>query len=133
MAKKLLKLMGEVLCELILGIGYMIENSLRPLSKLLVYLLPYVMMFMGAYGYKERQSFVPGGELFIPVVVFLVSYFIGQMANKLGKGDTFPVPQKRFTAEDEDGNPEIEVDRIQELILYIADVEEWLSRKGYMR
>lgn len=130
---KLLRLTGMIACEFLLGILYFIEDNLRNFGHLLDLLLPYGMLFLGMYAYKFRGEFAVGAEFFLPVVVMLVSYYCKNLANKLGKGDTFPVPEKRFTSYDDDGNPEIEVDRIQELILYINDVEEWLERKGYFR
>ena len=130
---KLLQLTGEIVSEAILAVLYFAENNLRNFGHLIDLLLPSGMLFLGMYAYKFRGEFAAGAEIFLPVLFMLVSYYCKRMANKLGKGDTFPVPEKRFTSEDDDGNPEIEVDRIQELILYIADVEEWLSRKGYMR
>lgn len=130
---KLLRLTGMITCEFLLGILYFIEDNLRNFGHLLDLLLPYGMLFLGMYAYKFRGEFAIGAEFFLPMVVMLVSYYCKNLANKLGKGDTFPAPEKRFTSYDDDGNPEIEVDRIQELILYINDVEEWLERKGYFR
>lgn len=130
---RLLKLTREILAEAILSILYFIEDNLRTFGHLLNLLLPYGMLFLGMYAYKFRGEFAIGAEIFLPVLIMLVSYYCRNLANKLGKGDTFPVPQRRFTSEDDDGNPEIEVDRIQELILYIADVEDWLERKGYLK
>lgn len=130
---KLIRFVGELTIELLFCILYFIEDNLRNFGRLVDLLLPYCMLFLGMYAYKTRGEYAIGAEFFLPLVVMLVSYYCRSAANKLGKGDTFPVPQKRFTSEDDDGNPEIEVDRIQELILYIADVEEWLERKGYLR
>lgn len=131
--RKFLHLTGEILAEAILGILYFITCNLRNFGHLLDMLLPYFMLVLGMVCYQLRGEFTLGAEVFLPILVMLVSYYCKNLANKLGKGDTFPVPERRFTSEDEDGNPEIEVDRIQELILYIADVEEWLERKGYLK
>lgn len=130
---KLIRLIGEITFEFLLCILYFIEDNLRNFGHLVDMLLPYGMLFLGMYAYKVRGEFAVGAEFFLPLIVMLVSYYCRSAANKLGKGDTFPVPERRFTSDDEDGNPEIEVDRIQELILYIADVEEWLERRGYFR
>lgn len=130
---KLIKLTGEICAEFILAILYFIENNLRSFAHGLDVILPYAMFLIGGYCYQVRGELAIGAEIFLPILVMLVSYYCKKLSNKLGKGDTFPVPEKRFTTEDDDGNPEIEVDRIQELILYIADVEEWLSRKGYLK
>ena len=70
-----------------------------------------------------------GGEIFIPLIFCILIFFIKSYANKIGKGTTIPIPNKRFTEEDDDGEVSIENRRIQELILYTADLEDWLERK----
>lgn len=128
---KFLMLSKQILTEALFGVLYFIQDNLRNFGILLELFLPYGMLLLGNYCYEFRGGFAVGAEIFLPLIILLVSYYARRMANKIGKGDTFPVPEKRFTSLDEDGNPEIEVERLQELILYINDVEEWLSRKGY--
>lgn len=43
----------------------------------------------------------------------------------------FPVPTKRFTSEHRDGEVSIENSRLQEMILYVSDVEDWLESSGF--
>lgn len=43
----------------------------------------------------------------------------------------FPVPVKRFTSEYLDGEVTIENSRLQEMILYVCDVEDWLESSGF--
>lgn len=47
-----------------------------------------------------------------------------------GATNSVPVPQERFTKQELDGGYSIEKDRLQEMILYVADVEEYLERTG---
>lgn len=63
------------------------------------------------------------------VALFLYSKVLQAVANATGCGDSFPVPVKRFTTVDEDGVVSVENDRLQEMILYVADVEDYLERK----
>lgn len=131
--KRLWDLIVLVIVEILYEVLYFIEDNLNNFGRLIEILLPYGMLILGGICYKQRGELAFGAEIFIPVLVLLVAYFFKGLANKIGKGDTFPVPQNRFTSVDEDGNPEIEVDRVQELILYIYDVEEWLRRKGRLK
>ena len=89
------------------------------------------MWYLGAYLYEERGEFAVGGELFVPLVVFLVIYFVGSFANHIGKGERIPVPEKRFTEVD-DGEVSVPVSRQDEMLFYLADLEDCLERKGYM-
>lgn len=42
----------------------------------------------------------------------------------------FPIPEKWFTHEDEYGEITVEKDRLQELILYVNDVEKFIVQNG---
>ena len=130
--KKFLRIILEIIAEAIKGISLFIANNLRNFANMLVLIAPYLMFFVGQAVYKERGYISVGGELFIPILFLIVVYIIRSFANKIGKGITIPVPSKRFTEVDDDGEVNIRQDRIQELILYVADLEDWLERKGLL-
>ena len=67
------------------------------------------------------------------MLVNLLAYFLKSFANRIGKGETPPVPNERFTSDNGDGEISVEHSRLQELILFVNDYEEWLERKGYLR
>ena len=129
---KILSITLEIVKDIIRNVVYFIESNLRNIANLLNCLLPYIMLFIGQYVYEERGKFAIGGEILIPLYIGLIIYFIKSYANKIGKGTTIPTPQKRFTTIDDDGEVSIENNRIQELILYVSDLEDWLERKGIL-
>lgn len=90
------------------------------------------MYFIGQKVCADRGQVTVGSELFIPIVVCVIIYYLRSYANKIGKGTTIPVPEKRFTEVDDYGEVSIPNNRIQELILYLADLEDWLERKGLL-
>lgn len=120
-----------IIVELFLMILDVIGRNLRNLALLLQVGLPYLMWYLGVYLYEERGKFAVGGELFVPLVVFLVIYFIRSFANHIGKGERIPVPEKRFTEVDE-GEVSVPISRQDEMLFYLADLEDYLERKGYM-
>lgn len=124
-------IMFAIVVELFFMILDVIGRNLRNLALLLQIGLPYMMWYLGAYLYEERGEFAVGGELFVPLVVFLAIYFVGSFANHIGKGENIPVPEKRFTEVD-DGEVSIPVSRQDEMLFYLADLEDYLERKGYM-
>lgn len=127
-----MKIVIEIIKDAYRNIAYFVESNLRTFANFLSTLLPYVMLFVGQYVYEKRDGFAIGGELFIPVIVYIVVYLIRSYANKIGKGTTIPVPQKRFTSVDDNDEVSIEHNRLQELLLYVADLEDWLERKGHL-
>ena len=109
-----------------------LEDNLRNIAKLLNILLPFLMLYIGQAVYQERGKFAVGGEILVPIFVGIIIYFFRSFANKIGKGMSIPTPSERFTEEDDDGEVTIPTSRIQELILYMNDLENWLERRGLL-
>lgn len=129
---RFIKIMNSIVDDMINSIRYFIKTNIRNFASLLNVILPFAMYAIGQVVFKERGKFAIGGEIFIPIIVFVLTYFIRAYTNKVGKGTTIPVPEKRFTEVDDDGEVSIENNRLQELILYVADLEDWLKRKGLL-
>lgn len=123
---KALQIIIEITKDILRNIAYFMQNNLRVFAMLLDLILPYMMYFVGLYGYAE------GYELLVPLAYFIVIHYLRSASDKIGKGTTIPIPLERFTSVDEDGEVTIETRRTQELILYVADVEDWLERKGLL-
>lgn len=130
--KRFIKILRAVIGEMLSVVAYVLSTSIYPISKLLIIVLPYLMLFIGVKEYEVRGHFAIGGELFIPMLVFLVSWFLKSFADKIGKGEAPPVPSERFTTEDGDGEVSCEYSRMQEMLLFVNDYEKWLERKGLL-
>lgn len=124
-------LVGAII-EVFKNIGEFIRNHLVTFANIITVIIPYIMYVVGQYVANEGKGFSIGWELIIPLMALLTVYILKSIANKIGKGITIPVPNKRFTEVDEDGEVSMEVNRTQELLLYIADLEDWLERKGLL-
>lgn len=118
----------EITMDIFRNIRYWFDNNARNFPTILNIILPYLMYYLGVK-LKTRYIYL---ILCIPVIVYLVSYYSKSYANKINKGSSIPVPSKRFTQEDEFDEVSIDQDRISELILYMADLEDFLSRKGLL-
>lgn len=108
-------------------IRYKTIHSLSSLSKIIIWVTPIVMYWIGRGCIKFDVWII------LPILLICIASIIRRVSNHMGVGETFPVPKERFTSVDEDGNPSVGVQRIHELILYVADVEEWLQKNGYIR
>ena len=103
-----------------------------------MYVISNTILFLSPYGYMYLESMLThsrgyvaiGGEYLIPVVVASICGMSKGIADKLGKGIDIPVPVQRFTETDSDGEVRIPVERSEELILYMADLEDWLEKNG---
>lgn len=128
--KKFLKILIEVTADAFCNLMYFIKNNLTNFANALNLILPYTMYFIGQYVTSKRESISIGWEICVPIVFVVVIYYLRSTANKMGKGITIPIPDKRFTSIDDDGEVSIEHKRVQELLLYTADLEDWFERKG---
>ena len=130
--KRFFSIMGSIIIDIIRAIDYFITSNLRNFAWFLNFILPYLMYIIGQKIYEARGCFGIGSELFIPIIFCIITYILRSYANKIGKGTTIPVPEKRFTEVDDYGEVSIPNSRVQELILYLADLEDWLERKGLL-
>lgn len=131
---KFIRITMDILYEVYYEILDVIGGNLRNVAIIMRTGLPYLMWYIGADLYQQRGRFAVGGEIFIPVVVFMITYYIRQYANRLGKGERIPVPEKRFTEPgEEDGEYTVETKRMEEMILYMSNLEDWLQRKGLLK
>lgn len=122
----------EVTIDALCNFAYFVKNNLTNFANILNLILPYVMYFVGQYIVYKRENISIGWEICIPIFFVVTIYYMRSAANKMGKGITIPIPDKRFTKVDDDGEVSIEHKRVQELLLYTADLEDWLERKGLL-
>lgn len=113
-------------------LGYFLRNNLRGFAMILEFLSPYILYALVVYLYSVRGKLVVGSEVFVPPVLFLLTNLLRSAANKVGKGYTLPKPRKRFTVVEDDGEVTVERKRLEEMMLYVADLEDWMERKGLL-
>lgn len=129
---KFLKTLGAITYEMWCGIRYVVVSNVYNVAVIASAILPYAMYVLGQYLAVERGYIGFGGELAIPVVVGIVVHYMKEIGNRANKGKRVPVPAQRFTSVDEDGEVSIEQDRLNELILYMADLEDWFDKRGML-
>ncbi len=122
--RKFLRILVEVTYDAFHNIGEFISNNLLNFANILSVLLPFIMYFIG------KNNFSIGPEIIISVIALILIYYAKNAANKIGKGITIPIPEKRFTEVDDEGEVSVENARLQEMLLYMADLEDWMQRKG---
>jgi hypothetical protein len=118
--------LGIIGIELIQDFFRMVKNGIPVFSTILKASIPYMMYYFGKYESNKIYW------LFLPMVSWFVTIVLDRLAEKTGKGKNIPVPIKRFTEEDSDGEVSIEQSRLQEMILYVNDVENYLERHHLM-
>lgn len=111
--------------EFIHSMGYYLKNNMFVIICVVQALLPGSVFVIGCNIGKGNLHYV-----FIILACQFVLFYIKRIMVSIGSGDEVPVPRKRFTQMSPDGEVAVRVDRTQELILYVCDVENYLERKG---
>ena len=119
----------EVVVEAIASVLDFLTNNLNNIATLLNVSLIFAMYYLGYISYGYGIETILPTAFGIPVIIGMIIYILRNTANKIGKGTTLPIPKYRFTEVDDYGEASVEVERIQELILYTADLEDWIERK----
>lgn len=131
--KRFLEVTRSILWDFVFEVLYFIKTNIRYFGYALNVFVPYFMYYLGMWSFDSRGIYTIGGEAFIPIIVIIVSSYLRSFANKIGKGSSIPVPVKRFTECNEDsGEVTVNKDRLPEMLLYVADLEDWLSKKGFL-
>lgn len=126
-----MKVLKEVLLDTIRQVMRFILSNLYNTHLLLNFTCPYIMFYMGTK--FEWKRYEIDKIIFIPILIWIASALIHKIANKCNKGDEIPVPRKRFVRDDGNGEYSVDKERLQEMILYVADVEEYLNKKGLLK
>lgn len=127
-----IRTMASITYEAWCTIRYIAVSSVYNVAVAISAVLPYAMCVLGQYAALQRGYIGFGGELFIPIIVGIVTYYMKAFGNRANKGSRVPIPVKRFTTVDEDGEVSIEQSRLNELLLYTADLEDWLEKRGML-
>lgn len=110
-----------------------IAKSLSGLGNAILFVSPFLMLFIGEFVFADRGYWAMGGEIALAVLLVGLGFGLRSYAKVSGNDRSdMPVPYRRFTRVDEEnGQVDVEYDRVQEMILYMADLEDWFDRNGY--
>lgn len=115
---------------------YVLDGSAKYVGNFVIVLCPYMMLAIGmAIGGQKGKVLLTDGlwwVLLLPIVLLFLAKYVKYYADMIGKGDICPIPDQRFTEVDNDGMVTVKYDRMQEMLLYVADVEDYLERKGLL-
>lgn len=126
--KRTVRIFDELTGEAFGSLLYAVQFNLRYVANIIQIATPYAMYVLGC----GKGAPTIGWELLIPACVVVFTFYIKGFANKANHGSNIPVPNERFTEVDGEGVVTIREDRLQELLLYTADLEDWMVRKGWL-
>ena len=126
-----LKAFKSSILELYHQFKYFISINLKYLIKLIEISIPYIYAYISILLYKERNNLIIGYEVLFPIIAYIILSVLNNFLNKINKGYDIPLPRERFTTLNDNGNVSVDNSSINDIILYLYDLEEYLKSKGY--
>lgn len=127
-----LKAFKSSISELYYQIKYFISINLKYLLKLIDISIPYIYAYISILLYRERNNnIIIGYEVLFPIIAYIILLVLNNFLNKINRGNDIPIPRERFTILNDNGNVSIDNSSVNDIILYLYDLEEYLKSKGY--
>ena len=126
-----LKAFKSSILELYHQFKYFISINLKYLIKLIEISIPYIYAYISILLYRDRNNIIIGYEVLIPIITYIILSVLNSFLNKINKGYDIPIPRERFTTLNDNGNVSVDNSSINDIILYLYDLEEYLKSKGY--
>ena len=126
-----LKAFRSSISELYHQFKYFISINIKYLIKLIDISIPYIYAYISILLYRERNNLIIGYEVLIPIIAYIILSVLNSFLNKINKGYDIPLPRERFTTLNDNGNISVDNSSINDIILYLYDLEEYLKSKGY--
>lgn len=126
-----LKAFRSSISELYHQFKYFISINIKYLIKLIDISIPYIYAYISILLYRDRKDIIIGYEVLIPIIAYIILSVLNNFLNKINKGYDIPLPRERFTTLNDNGNVSVDNSSINDIILYLYDLEEYLKSKGY--
>lgn len=126
-----IKAFRSSISELYHQLKYFISINIKYLIKLIDISIPYIYAYISILLYRERNNIIIGYEVLIPIIAYIILSVLNNFLNKINKGYDIPLPRERFTTLNDNGNVSVDNSSINDIILYLYDLEEYLKSKGY--
>lgn len=117
--------MSLTLQEMLKGLKYAIIEELDKIATIIQIVIPVVIL-------KATDNIFVMLALSILFTIF--ARYVKEVGYKLNNVTDrgFPIPVHRFTKRDEQGFIDIQDEDVEEALLYLCDVEDYLKRKGML-
>jgi hypothetical protein len=126
---KYTKMVISVFEDMIANAVYQVKRYMFVIYSIAKLCLPFICIAIG----QSLNGNIKFSLWYVYVAIIMIAMdVIHRISNKEGFGDEVPIPAKRFTTVSEDGEASIESNRLQEMILYVSNVEDYLESRRLM-
>ena len=119
------------LYDVIMSVRRFFIRNLNNFANIMIGVSPFLFLWIGEWQYSVRGYWAVGGELLALAPAWVLTIAVLKAcAKRHNIVDGMPIPVERFTSVRDD-EVNVEYDRVNDLLLYVADLEDWLEREGY--
>lgn len=122
-----LKVAVDVLLDMAHHSGRFVVKNIPGIIYLINFLVPYIIALVVYRGVTTGTIGNTYIWLLLPLIMSFIVSYVRRYANKVNIGDQVPVPTQRFTKVQSNGIVVVDKERVQEMLLYVADLEDWLE------
>lgn len=122
-----MKILKKVFKELFAEAKFFVKRNIKFWVSMAFVLNPTIMMFLCEY---EVVSF--DFSVTMMLTIHAVLCLLKKGIEVCGLDNDIPVPNERFTEISEDGEVSVNYERLQEMLIYMADLEDYLEMKGLL-
>lgn len=126
--KKIFRAMAR---DAYIGFRRMVRRSANGFANLLIFVCPFLFLWLGIQSYASRGYFAIGGEWLGAFLYVLLIGILKSYASHANRGSSMPIPYQRFTQVSDDGEVSVDNGRLSEMLIFMADYEDWLERQGH--
>ena len=106
------------------------HRNMASFGNMLIFAAPFVTAALAAYMTWQRGYLAFGGEYVLGLIMLVIGSTLRYLGEDEGQGVGIPVPSHRFTQRDRNGDVSINEGDLNEVILYMADLEDNLEANG---
>ena len=105
-------------------------RNMESFGNALVFCAPFVTGILAAVMTAQRGYLAFGGEYVLAILMLIIGSVLRYLGGEDGQGTGIPVPPRRYTTRDRSGDVSINEGDLNEVILYLADLEDNLEANG---
>lgn len=106
---------------------FFIKHCIRPLSFIVFMMVPFITLYVYAVlGWSNSDT------IWVTLGCLIFGLILNFLADIINVGADIPTPPRRFTIESEQDGVSIKREDMQEIILYLDELENWFERKGML-
>lgn len=109
------------------------KRNMNNIGNVILAICPFAFFMLGQSVYADRGYYAFGGEVVLYIMIPTAAFILKGMAHEQWKPLYIPTPADRFTTYEGGGEYTIEQARLSEMILYMAELEDWFEDEGYVK